>query len=315
MQVERVVVAVADPEESLQPVIDRAAELAQAAGAKLILFHAVFEPALSARPLLDSTRLARARGALVAQRTRDLERRAIPLRQRGLTVQTHVVWEEPAYESIIRAAIRENADLVVAGPHARGRTIVPFSFRQTDWQLLRFCPRPLLMIRTVDAQPGPVLAALDPLHLNDKPASLDAKIMETASVVAQQLGVELHVVHSVPDTLYPLGSTKRSQAEVRKKISKQLICSVKRYGVPANRVQVQQGLPERTLPVLAEEHEARMIVLGAISRPGLTRFAIFDTAERIIDAVPCDVLIVKPDKFKLVLGRARRQRVILPKEG
>lgn len=315
MQLDRVVAAVADPEETLQPVIERAAEIAHAAGADLVLFHAVFEAALSARPLLDSTRLARARGALVSLRTRQLEERAAALDQRGLRVQTHVVWEEPAYESIIRAAIREDASLVVAGPHARGRKSAPFSFRQTDWQLLRFCPRPLLMVRTVEVSPGPVLAALDPLHLNDKPASLDATILATASSVAQQLDAELHAAHSVADALYPLGSTKRSQAAMREKIGKRLQRAVKKYGVPASRVHLLQGLPERTLPDLAQALGARMIVMGAISRRGLKRFAIGDTAERIIDSVPCDVLIVKPDKFKLVLGRTKRERVILPPQG
>src|SRR5690606_18369717 len=284
MQVERVVVAVADPEESLQPVIERAAELAQAAGAKLILFHAVFEPALSARPLLDSTRLARARGALVAQRTRDLERRAIPLRQRGLTVETHVVWEEPAYESIIRAAIRENADLVIAGPHGRERTNAPFSFRQTDWQLLRFCPRPLWMVRTAKERTGAIMVALDPTHANDKPASLDAALLDAASMLAQRLGVELHAAHSVPDAAYPLGSSRMTQAAIRDRVRKKLQREVKRHDVAAGNVHVVRGMPERTIAELAEELDARLIVMGAISRRGLKRYVIGDTAERLIDS-------------------------------
>lgn len=312
MQLDHILAAVVEPHERLQPVVDRAKRLARASTADLVLFHAVFDSALSGRPFFDTTRLARSRGALVARRTRELERHAQPLRQDGLKVETHVVWEEPAYESIIRAAIRENADLVVAGPHGRERTNAPFSFRQTDWQLLRFCPRPLWMVRTAKERTGAIVVALDPTHANDKPASLDAALLDAASMLAQRLGVELHAVHSVPDAAYPLGSSRKTQAAIRDRVRKKLQREVKRHDVAAGNVHVVRGMPERTIAELAEELDARLIVMGAISRRGLKRYVIGDTAERLIDSAPCDVLIIKPEKFKLVLGRSRRERIILP---
>ena len=38
--------------------------------------------------------------------------------------------------------------------------------------------------------------------------------------------------------------------------------------------------------------------MGAISRSGLKRLVIGDTAERILDALSCDVLVIKPAQFK-----------------
>jgi universal stress protein E len=37
-----------------------------------------------------------------------------------------------------------------------------------------------------------------------------------------------------------------------------------------------------------------MLVMGAISRSAVGRLLIGSTAERVLDALPCDVLIVKP---------------------
>jgi universal stress protein E len=37
--------------------------------------------------------------------------------------------------------------------------------------------------------------------------------------------------------------------------------------------------------------------MGAVSRSGLKRLVVGDTAERILDALPCDVLVVKPASF------------------
>ncbi|HEX2492372.1 MAG TPA: universal stress protein [Steroidobacter sp.] len=132
--------AIATHQERAQTVLKRAAQLSFAFGAQLILYHATFEPALSGRPFFDTKRLARSRAWLVEERTQALDAHARKLRSQGLAVRTQVLSEEPAYESIMRAAIRQRVDLVVAGPHSRSRT-TPLP-RHTDWQLLRLCSRP-----------------------------------------------------------------------------------------------------------------------------------------------------------------------------
>ena len=37
-----------------------------------------------------------------------------------------------------------------------------------------------------------------------------------------------------------------------------------------------------------------MVVIGAISRTALDRLLLGSTAEQVLDALPCDVLLVKP---------------------
>lgn len=44
--------------------------------------------------------------------------------------------------------------------------------------------------------------------------------------------------------------------------------------------------------------------MGAVSRSALTRLFIGHTAERVIDTLACDVLIVKPAGFKSRVKRA-----------
>jgi hypothetical protein len=38
--------------------------------------------------------------------------------------------------------------------------MLPFPLRQTDWQLLRLCPRPLLLVRPGSPSMGPLLRHL-----------------------------------------------------------------------------------------------------------------------------------------------------------
>jgi universal stress protein E len=43
------------------------------------------------------------------------------------------------------------------------------------------------------------------------------------------------------------------------------------------------------------------MVMGAISRGRLERVFVGSTAERLLDRLPCDVLVVKPPDFRALL--------------
>jgi universal stress protein E len=307
-QFRTILVAVADPSARRQPAVERGAQLAEATGARLVLFHAAFDPALSGRPFFDSTRLAKSRGALVAERTRLLERRASGLRGHGLSVDIGVVWEEPAHEAIIRATLREKADLVIAGRH-ESRANAPAQFRLTDWELMRLCPRPLLVTHPErDAEPAAaaVLAALDPTHSNDKTASLDASIVSYATAIAAALGVGCHAVHSVPVSAYPLSEVTPAQ---RARLDRRMYSRVKQLmgTVDADAVHIVHGNVAESLPKLARKLRAQVLVMGIVSRRWMKRFVIGDSAETVVRQVPCDLLLIKPDGFRLRLGRVRKE--------
>lgn len=88
-----IMAALAEPHRRIQPVLARAAQVAEAFDAELLLFHSAFESALSGRLHFDSKRLARARGWRLDQHMRALDRHARKLRRRSLTVHTLAVWK------------------------------------------------------------------------------------------------------------------------------------------------------------------------------------------------------------------------------
>jgi universal stress protein E len=314
MHFRTILVAVADPSSSSQPALERGAQLAAAADARLVLFHAAFDSALSGRPFFGSRRLARSRGGCVTDRMRSLESRASRLRASGLRVDVCVVWEEPVHEAVIRAALRDKADLVVAGRHERDANRPP-QFRLTDWELMRLCPRPLLLTHpTSDMHArGAVLAALDPTHANDKPASLDISIAECATAIAQLLKVECHAVHSLPLSAYPLGVTAAERKDFDQRMFSRMKRLIERADAGVEPVHVVHGSVAETLPKVARRLPAQILAMGVISRRWMKRFVIGDTAESVIRDAPCDLLLIKPDNFRLRLGRVRKEGVVLPK--
>lgn len=63
------------------------------------------------------------------------------------------------------------------------------------------------------------------------------------------------------------------------------------------------------LPTVARSLKAQMVVMGAIARSRIDRLFLGNTAEQVLDALPCDVLIIKPKAMgqrSALLVNARR---------
>ena len=67
------------------------------------------------------------------------------------------------------------------------------------------------------------------------------------------------------------------------------------------------------IPAVAQKLGADLVVMGAVARSGLKRVFIGNTAERVLGALPCDVLVIRPLRFrKRIASAARGIRVIAP---
>jgi universal stress protein E len=156
-----------------------------------------------------------------------------------------------------------------------------------------------------------VLAAIDPSHAFAKPAKLDARIISAAVAFNSALKGTLHVVHSympIPAGAIPTtgasalvvsqiaeGSAVRAKQEFER--------ATEALRLPRSRQHLVQGTPAETIPRIARELRSGLVVMGAVSRSGLKRFFIGNTAEEVLKALPCDVLVVKPLKFKTRVPR------------
>jgi universal stress protein E len=67
--------------------------------------------------------------------------------------------------------------------------------------------------------------------------------------------------------------------------------------VRAEHVHLECGEPADIIARCAQSLGADIVVMGAVSRSALERMLIGQTAEQVLDAVDCDVLVVKPPDF------------------
>ena len=60
---------------------------------------------------------------------------------------------------------------------------------------------------------------------------------------------------------------------------------------------LRHGPAEQVVPELVNEYQIDLLVMGTVARSGLNGVLIGNTAERVLDEVPCSVLAVKPPGF------------------
>jgi nucleotide-binding universal stress UspA family protein len=205
--IRRILVAIKDPESRQHSNVTKAAQLAQAFDAELVLFHAMAMPVAIEAVLRTQEGFRDFERGELERRLARLESKAERLRRQKIRVKVAAAWDFPVHEAIVRHARRVKADLIVADIHA-GPRLAPWLLHLTDWELLRTSPLPVLVVKTLRAWRRPtVLAAIDPRHAFAKPAGLDARILNAGAEFSRALRGTLRVMHAyvpVPGTAIPL---------------------------------------------------------------------------------------------------------------
>jgi len=238
-----------------------------------------------------------------------LEELAEPMRKDGIKVTTAAIWDHPLHDGIVRHAVTSGADLVVKDTHHHS-AVARALLTNTDWNLIRSCPMPLWLVKpNVFGDAPAFIAAIDPMNEHDKPAALDDEILQLCKMLADRVGGDVHAFHSydpriavatatanayIPVSL-PLDEIEQQMHEDHQKRFGEITSF---HGLDDDKAHLVSGLTHEELPLLAEKLDAAVVVMGAVSRNRWKRLFIGATAERTMEHLPCDLIIVKPDWFR-----------------
>lgn len=306
-----ILVAVRTPTRSARALLRKAASLAKLYGAPLRVVHVLAIPQGS---------LARA-GATIRQaaqadldgRSAQLEKLATLAELRGLDVSTTVRCDYPVQDALVREARECRARMLIAESYRPGR-FARLLLTNIDWELIRNCPCPLWLSKSERFDPrAPVIAAVDPMHAHAKPAMLDDIIVSQAVAVAGERPDKVILCHAyelpqgaivdTPIEAYWVAMSEEEQQAYEENLQRAIDRLRERRDIPAGNAAIVRGDPVAQLPRLAKKHAAAVVVMGAVSRQGWKRVFIGNTAERVIDRLSCDVLVVKARGFKSPVER------------
>jgi universal stress protein E len=231
------------------------------------------------------------RKQFIAEMERRLQVFAEVLTGTGYQVECKVHWTYPRYQQISQEAEQLNVDLVVQHAHDK-QAFEHHNLSHDSWQLIKICPKPVLLVKDEEwSQRSVVLAAVDPVHSHHKPLGLDYKIMGTALRSGAAIGGEVHVLHAFSGSARPFAQAD-SLRDIHTQAMNELLAD---YEIAAERVHLIDDTPVNAILACEKKLQAGIIVLGVLSRSRLQEVIIGNTANRVLNYVKSDLLIVKPN--------------------
>jgi len=287
------VLIVVDPAASRHPAVERGMLLAKGLGLHVDLFICDYNAQLVSGSFLDSAKLKRAKAGYLNNKKLFLDKIADPYIEDGIAVTTKVSWDRPLYEGIVRQALHSDARFVIKDTHYHS-ALSRVLFTNTDWHLIRSCPSPLWLVQPDRGFTRPkILAAVDPMHEHDKPASLDIRIISEAFEIADSMDGEVHVAHVFNPYLDPA-----NPGRIEEQHTDALKALVGELQIPEERTHFHAGNAIDVLPAIASDMRADVVIMGAVSRSRLENVIVGSTAENVLDHLGCDVLVLKPKGFE-----------------
>lgn len=263
---------VIDPTRLVQPALEKAEWVASRNRANLHMYCCIWEPDLDRA----DERVHRAIAATQAW----LERIAASSRALGLAVSTEVDWHPNWRGRISEVALAHDADLIVKG--VSRRSLVRRQLMQTsDWTLLRHASCPTLLVHpNRPSAPKVVLAAVKLKPGSEAHAILNDKVISLGRRLADAFDAELHAV-----TVYKGDDVYFDRQKF-----------ADRCELPRNRIHATDGTPARGIAAVTEEIGADVLIVGCARNEAPQRGIIVgDTAQRVIDEVDTDVIVIPAD--------------------
>lgn len=289
--------------------LGRAVDLATRNDASLKLVEVVEGPGGQGRLVKTSAGEVDLLEVVTRDRTDALERAAAPLRDQGLDVTTRVLFGTP-FIALIQEVEKSRHDLVIITAEGQGG-LREHLFGSTSRHLLRKCPCPVWVVRPSRARKGiRVLAAVNPAEEHESGKVLDRQIIEMSSSLARMYDGELDVVHAwhaVPrSTRVSSRSLARWNAEIMGAAEARLndLLADHDLGDLQPRRHLPGGPPGLKIAEIAEERKVDVVVMGTLSRSGLTGLFIGNTSETVLQHLDASVLAIKPADFTSPLAPA-----------
>ena len=286
------ILAIVEPGSDDQPALDKAVQLARYADSELELLIADYSAYLEDGHHFDPIQAQTLRQQHGERQLEDLQALAQPLRDEGFQVSVTCAWGNPPYEQVLKR-VKETSPSLVIKSTRHHPLLARLVLSNEDWELVRYCSVPLLLAKGQKWPSNPTfIASVDPNHTHDKPAVLDSKLASSAVALGSISGGAVHLFHSawVPPLsgVYPLVVDGPEEERILGELAdEQDICHTRCHWSDKD---IAHALPE-----IVNELGASAVIMGAVSRSRLDRLLIGNTAERVLDKLECDVLVIHPD--------------------
>lgn len=294
-----------DPSKESQPALERAINIAKKEKeAKITLFLCCYDLSYEMTSLSSSDERQAMRSIVVKENQEWLEALASPYKEQGFNIDNRVIWHNRPFQAAIIEVLKDQYDLVIKSTHPHPK-LSAILFTPTDWNLLRKCPAPVLLVKHHQwPEHGNILCAIDCKSIQDEDHhQLNQQILAEAKAMAEMLNANIHLVNAYPSPPMnimlelPEFDPIHYEDGLKQFHQKTLNDYARTYKIPEQQLHLRQGLPEDVISDVANEIDAELVILGTVGRSGLSATLLGHTAEQVIDNLNCDLLALKPQGF------------------
>lgn len=231
------------------------------------------------------------------------------LASEGYSVTSQQAWNENLHQTVIAVQQAEGCGLVIK-QHVPDNPLKRFLLTPDDWKLLRYCPGPVLMVKTDTPWTGGiVLAAVDVGNSDGEHRTLHASIISHGYDIAGLAKGTLHVISAHPSPMLSAADpTFQLKESIEARYRNECRSFQEEFDVSDERLHVEEGPADVLIPHVAHKLKAAVTVIGTIARTGLSGALIGNTAEVVLDSLESDVLVLKPDEIIAHLEELVAQR-------
>ena len=275
---------VIDPTETHQVALVKALLIAKLGNCHIHAFLCTYKDMKQAGEYASRSEFKR---SVLHEATDWLERLMQPCKVSGVPYTTEVTWNSKWIDSTIRAIEKSGCDLMIKSSfhHSKARRF----FRTTsDYKLMHRCVCPILFTHQgQEWKTDRMLACLDLVSGDPQHMKLNNVVIRDARAFANIVGMDLYIACAYTETIdsehLPL---KTHGHDVTRAQLGEL------YDVKPERVLLRQGNTVETLKTICDEIDPSIMIMGTLARTGIKGKLIGNTAEKLIDIVDADLLIV-----------------------
>jgi universal stress protein E len=301
MKIPKRILVVISGRHSEHPALKRALRFAEFSDVHIHLFNSIYEPVMELTDVLSSEHRKEMKSQYMADRYLYMDTLADVLDQKGISCSVNVAWHRELHEAIEEIVEELEPDLVIKRISADSSNINPFTM-PVDRHLLRYCKAPLLLVRNSQWLINPILAAIDPTASDNKHITLNHNILEYSKMLAHVTNTQLHSVNTFETP--SMGPTmdvgwanidfKSIRVHTSNAHKNKMQTLLKEHDLLNNPFHVAEGRADITIPKIASEIDAQLLILGTVGRTGISGAFIGNTAEHVLANMSCDILTLKP---------------------
>lgn len=203
------------------------------------------------------------------------------------------------YNEILQVAKEENVDLLVIGTHGRAG-VDRVLMGSVAEKIVRKAHCPVMVIK------GKKYAGFKRIIVPVDFSDCSRRALEYAIATAGAHKSRLTVLHISEESFVEPYINAANSEEEADEIMKEIDQVTKtRYdeflktvdlGEVEHEKLLMKGVPETEIVEIAMEQQADLVVMGTYGRAGIKHILIGSTAEEVVRAVHCDIIILKPEK-------------------